>query len=317
MASFTKTFDSTLKTLLYTRFGDVLGISAGSGTQAYKINRGVVQVPQEIALRALAEKRGEDFLEFINFWRVGTGPAWDRQRTPLARRGMYLSTVDGKKVDTVHAKAQPVDLNYNVWFWSKDLDKIYECIEEYIFWQHDNPTISITYDDLYTLQPHIHFGEIVDESTVPEEYEKGRYFVFKMPIKIDGWIIKGLSFKTISKIVLTLYDKDEVSNYSEILVEDSSQDTELEAALRMFRAKLYAISVINLVNNSITTPKDRSEDFTIGEKIRIENSTGNGGEYTITAIELVGVGGDAVTNISLTEILHDSTADGNIYQIGD
>jgi len=312
-SSFTKTIDNTLKTLLYQRFASILGIDTQSSSQEENINKGIVQIPKEIALRAIAEKRGANFLEFINFWRVGTGPSWNRQRTVVARRGLWMSESDDK-VTTIHVKGQPVDLNYNVWFWSKDLDKVYQVIEEYIFWQQNNPKITILYDDKWELTPDLHFGEIVDESTVPEQYERGLIFVYKMPIKIDGWVLKGLSFKTITKVILKVYDKDDVTSYSEIVVEDSDQNKELEAALRMFSRALYAIYSVDLSNNSVTLPDDRSSDFSIGDEVFIENSTSNNGVYTVSNVAL----SEGRTVLTLVESLEsDSGAFGNLYKRGE
>lgn len=313
--SFTRGIDLALKTLLYLRFRSVLGIDM-SGSDEDNINEGVVQCPREVAQRMVAEKRGENFLEFINFWRVGTSPSWDRQRTPVARRGMWLAHTDGNKTDTVHVRAVPVDLNYNVWFWSKDLDKIYQCIEEYLFWQQDDPNLKLKYNDKYEIEPDLHFGEIVDESTVDEMYDKGLIYTFKMPIKIDAWILKGETLKTITKLVLTFYDKDDVTDYSEIVVEDSDQATELEALLRMFRKKLYAILDIDLDSNSIIIPENRVSDFSIGEDIFVDNSTAdnrgytNNRRYTVAEVSLV----DTNTKIKVVEELKSDIADGNIYK---
>lgn len=312
MVSFTHSIDLALKMLLYQRFGDILKISSQSSVDADNINEGVVQVPREVALRVVAEKRGENFLNFINFWRVGTSPAWDRQRTPVARRGMYLATSDDK-TDTVHVKAVPVDLNYNIWFWSKDLDKVYQCIEEYLLWQQDDPNLKLKYNEQYEIEPDIHFGEIVDESTVDEMYDKGLIFTFKMPIKIDAWILKGESFKTISKLVLTFYDKNSITNYSEIVVEDSDQDTELEALLRMFRKRLYAILDVDYIGEVIKViiiPDDRVSDFSVDDIIYVENSTENDGRYTVASVSLV----DTNTRIELVEKLKSDIADGNVYK---
>jgi len=310
MASFTRSIDLALKTLLYHRFGSILGINTQSSMQAENINQGLVQCPKEVALRVVAEKRGEDFLEFINFWRMGTSPSWSRQRTPVARRGMWLATTDDNKTDTVHVKAVPADLNYNVWFWSKDLDKVYQCIEEYLFWQQDDPNLKLKYNDKYEIEPDLHFGEIVDESTVDEMYTKGLIYVFKMPIKIDAWILKGESFKTINKLVLTLYDKDDVTNYREVVVEDSDQDTELEALLRMFRKKLFAILSVDKIQKVIVIPNDRRSDFSVDDVIYIENSTANNGKYIVAVVSLV----DGNTEIKVIESLVDDTANGNIYK---
>lgn len=314
--SITKYVDDTLKVLLYTKFGDLLGINDGDLSQADKIDRGVIQEPKEIALRKAAEKRGEDFLEFINFWRVSTSQAWDRQRTSVARRGVWLTYTDDNKLHAINVKAQPVDLVYDVWFWSKDLNKIYQCIERYIFWQQNYPKIDLTYtfDDTqsFNYSPELHFNDIVDESTVSTEFETGLIFVWRMPIKVDAWILDGYSSSTITKIRLTLYDKDTVTNYSEIIVSDSNQDTELEGQLRLSTGSLYGIDSVNLQTNSITIPNDRHEDFAVGDRIRIQDSTANDDSYVVNSVSLVG----GKTVVGLTGALSDDTVDGVVYKIG-
>jgi len=309
MVSVTKLYDIALQTLLYSKFASVLNIDAHSSIQADNINKGIVQCPKEIAQRAVAEKRGENFLEFINFWRVGSSPSFARQRTPLARRGLWLSKLEDE-LSTIHVKAQPIDLNYNIWFWSKDLDKVYQCIEEYIFWQQDYPKIGILFDDKWEITPDLHFGEIVDESTVPEQYSTGLIYCFKMPVKIDGWVLKGFSLKTITKIVLKMYDKDNVEDYTEIIVEDSDQNTELETILRMFTKTLYAISSIDSSLDAIVIPNDRVSDFSVDDVIQIENSTANDGRYTVLSTLLV----DSNTKIIVAEPLKSAVANGNIYK---
>lgn len=314
MPSVTKLYDLALQTLLYTKFASILNIDTQSSTQEDNINKGIVQCPKEIAQRAVAEKRGENFLEFINFWRVGSSPSWSRQRTPLARRGLWLGKVEDE-LSTIHVKAQPIDLNYNVWFWSKDLDKVYQCIEEYIFWQQDYPKIGILFDDKWEITPDLHFGEMVDESTVPEQYSTGLIYCFKMPIKIDGWVLKYPEhpLKTITKIVLKMYDKDDVEDYTEIIVEDSNQNVDLEAILRMFKKTLYAILSIDSPLDEIIIPNDRVGDFSANDIIQIENSTANDGRYTVLSTSLV----DSNTKIVVAELLKSTVANGNIYKRDD
>jgi len=309
MASFTRTIDLAFKTLLFTKFSDILGIDKSGGT-TQNINKGVVQCSKDIALRELAEKRGEDFLSFINFWRMATSPSWKRQRTSVARSGIYIVDADNDKTDTVHLKAMPVDLKYNVWFWSKDLDKVYQCIEKYIFWQQDNPNLTLKYDDKYELELDLHFGEIVDESSIDEKYTSGMLFVYKLPIKMDAWLFEGFSDKTIKKIILTCYDKDEVTNYSEIVVEDSNQDTELEAALRMFRRNLYGILEIRSSLNTIILAGNSVSDFSVADRVFWENSTSSNGIYTVKSSSLEGIN----TKLKFEEPVLDSVLKGNIYK---
>lgn len=308
MDSFSRSIDLALKTLLFSKFADVLGIDK-SGSTVQNINKGVVQCPQSIALREIAEKRGETFLEFINFWRMTTSPSWSRQRTPVARRGFYAATDDEDKTDTKHIKAMPVDLNYNVWFWSKDLDKVYQCIEEYVFWQQNDPNLILNYDNKYQLELDLHFGEIVDESSIEEKYTTGILFIYKLPIKIDGWIFKGVSYKTIKKIIFTGYDKDDVTNCLEIVVEDTDQNTELEAALRMFRRNLYGILEIELPS-TIVIPGNFADNFSVGDKIIWENSTSNDGIYTVVSATDVSNN----TKIVVAETIASSVANGDIYK---
>jgi len=306
--SFIKSYDDAMKTLLFAKwhskleFGDALEVSD-------KINKSVIQIHKDVALRTISEKRGYDSLEFINFYRVGASPSWERQRTPLARKGLIVPRDNGLPR---RVKAQPIDIRYNAWFWTKNLDKAYQIIENYILWQHETPALEITYNDLYVLQPWLHFGEIVDESTVPVEYNKGRYFVYRMPIKLDAWVLKSDdNIGIINKIRMTLYDKDYVTDYSSIVVEDSSQDTELEQKLRMEKISLYGISAVNLIDNTITISDDRSSDFEVGETIFIEGSTNNDGSYTIFSVSVV----DGDTEIKLIEDLVDDTVDGNIKKM--
>ena len=316
--SLTRGVDEALRTLIYVKFGDILSINAGSGSDADKINMGVVLAPKEIALRELSEKRGKDYLEFINVWRVGTSPSWSRQRTILARRGLYLAPINANKKDAINIKAQPIDLSYNVWFWSRSLDLMYQCIERYVFWQQDYPKIDLTYtfDNTHTFDysPDLHFGEIVDEGTYPDKYEKGNMFVFKVPIKIDAWVLDGSSLgnSIITKIILTTYDKDDVANYSEIIVPDSNQDTELEAQLRLSRTEMFGILAVSLANNSVTIPNDRRADLSVGNTVRIENSTANDETYTIVSLALV----NSNTVVVLAgNTLVDDTADGDLQKI--
>lgn len=309
MDSFLCSYDLAIKTVLYSKFASILGIDTQSSSEETNINRGIFQIPRSVAPRIAAEKRGQTFLEFINFWRVGASFSWARNRTPLSRRGMWTATsADG--ADSIHVKAIPIDLSYDAWFWSKDLDKIYQVIEEYVFWQQDNPNISLLYNDKYELTPDLHFGEIVDESTVGEQFEQGIIYVYRMPIKLDAWILKGLSFKTIYKIRLTVRDKDEITNYEEIMIEDSDQDTELEAALRFSREAIYNIYDIDLSNRSIGILGSFADDFTVGQRIKIVDSTDNDNVYTVASASYVDEMNKTV--VIVDEALVSATVDGTI-----
>lgn len=312
MSSLLQGYDIAVKAALYSKFGSILGIDTQSSSDETNMNLGVFQFPKEVAQRVAAEKRGETYLEFINFWRMGASFSWSRNRTVLSRRGMWLNTVDGKKLNTVHVKAVPIDLTYNAWFWSKDLDKMYQVMEDYVFWQQTTPKVSLVYDNLYELTPDIHFGEIVDESTVDDQFSKGIVYIYKMPIKVDAWALKGISFKAIHKIKVTFYDQDDVTDFSEIIVEDSNQDTEMEAALKFFSRAVYEIDSVNLVDNSITVLGNFAADFVVGDRITIWGSTDNNGVYTV-ASDGATYANDQTT-IMVNEAFSSTTADGTIYK---
>jgi hypothetical protein len=312
--SVTGPVDLAVKILLYEKFADILGIDDGTGTDSEKINLGVIQHPKEVALRAVAEKRGEDYLEFISFWRVSAPPAWNRQRTVLARRGLWLPNSSG--LSGVNVKAQPIDLNYSVWFWSKSLDKVYQCVERYIMWQQNYPKIDLSYDygnNTFSYSPDLHFGEPVDESTFPTEFNTGVIAVYKVPIKVDAWVLESAGSTAsgiVTKIRVTFYDKDDITEYSKIVdEEDSSYDSELASVLKLSRRQLYGVSLFTLSSNSVTVPNNRTADFSIGDVVTIEGSTSNDETYTVLSVALVG----GSTKIVLGgNTLVDEVADGTL-----
>ena len=309
MDSLLYSYDRAIKTVLYDKFAPILGIDAQSSSEAININLGIFQIPKEAAQRTAAEKRGQTYLEFISFWRTGAAFSWKRNRTPVSRRGIWVATsADG--ADTVQVKGVPIDLTYDVWFWSKNIDKIYQVIEKYIFWQQDNPNISIEYNDAYELTPDLHFGEIVDESTVGEQFTAGITYVYRMPIRLDAWVLESGSSKVIYKIRFTVRDKDELTNYEEIFLEDSNQDTEMEAALRFSREAIYNISEVNLSSNSIGILGSFASDFVEGQKIKIVDSTDNDNVYTITSKSYMGE--TDITTVVVVEALVSATGDGTI-----
>jgi len=236
--SFLYVTDLGLRALLYSKFGDILNLES--------VNKGVIISPKEIALREMAEKRGVVELEFINIWRTRTAPSWDRQRTPTARRGMTMGYTNANQTDIDIVKAMAVDLSYEVWFWTHDRDKLNLIAERYLFWQHSNPNLNINYtvnrvddegqdidSEAYPIELDMHFGEMVDESTISRKFEEGTMHIMRVPISIDGWVFAYTTVKSIQSIHVTWYDQDSITDYEEIIVEDSNQDTEMEETLRL------------------------------------------------------------------------------------
>lgn len=307
MDSLLYSYDLAIKTVLYNKFASILGIDTQSSSETANINLGVFQIPKAAAQRTAAEKRGQTFLEFISFWRIGAAFSWERNRTPVSRRGLQIGT--GK--DAIQVTAVPIDLRYDAWFWSKDVDKIYQIIEKYVFWQQNNPNVSILYNDAWTLEPDLHFGEIVDESTIDEKFATGITYVYRMPIRLDAWVFETEDISNvIYKIKLTLRDKAELTNYAEIFLEDSDQDTEMEAALRFSREAMYNISEIDLEVNSIGILGSFASDFVADQKIKIVDSTDNDNIYTIVSKSYTAE--TDMTTVIVEETLVSATADGTV-----
>lgn len=299
----TYVYDFGLKSLLYTKFASLLGLDSISKDATHNMNYGIFQAPFDLALREASELRGVNFLEFISFYRIGTDPSWSRQRTSLARRGIWVALDDTEK-SAIHIKAQPIDLSYEVYFWSKNLEKVYKCIEQYILWQQDNPKISLLYNDKYEITPDLHFGNIVDDSSYDEKYDKGVIHCYRMPIKIDGWVLQSSSdSKIIHKIVLTTYDKDDITSYSDII---DNPDSALAQALKFFRKVFYGINTANVLEKYFLITGNYASDLTIGEKVILRGSTANDGMYTIVSATDIGEN----TKIVVSEVPTDDTGDG-------
>lgn len=310
MSSITNGYDLALKNLLYDRFASVIGIDSLSSVRETNMNQGLFQCPSEIAQREASEKRGSNFLEFMNFQRVGMNPSWDRQRSVLAKRGLWIA-YDIEKKHLTNIKAQPIDLSYNVWFWSKSLDKVNQCMEEYAWWQQRNPKVILEYqvgDTKYPIRPDLHFGDIVDESTYAKKYEEGVKFILRMPIRMDAWVFESTTIRTIRKIILTVYDKNDIQQYSDII--GSDPDVELKAALRFFRKSIYNILEVSLPGNSVTIAGKYGSDFSVEDKIFIRSSTRNDGMYTLLSISE----SDDTTVLVVKEVLSSSVADGVIQK---
>ena len=181
--SFINAYDFAVRTLAYTKFGSILGINTGSGTVADKINKGVILSPRAIAQRQIAEKRGGTSVEFISVWRDSASFDWERNRTVLARRGLDVTLNNGT---TRNVTAIAANIKYSMCLWSRSADKIAQCMEDYLFWWHTAPKINLTFNDVFTINPDLTFGEITDHSTISELFTKGQLFAYEMPVVIEA-----------------------------------------------------------------------------------------------------------------------------------
>lgn len=193
--SFIKYIDLGLRILVWTKFKDILGIT--------DMNMDSVLNPKTIALRTMAEKRANDQMEFISMWRNAPAFDWSRQRSTLARTGLYPYLKTGEQVQV---KAVPVTIDYEVRFWTHDLEKLNKIQELYAFWQHENPNLDIMFNNVWMLELDLHFSAPTDESTTDFTFDRGNYFVVNCPIKVDAWIFQVEEIYPITSIVVKYYD---------------------------------------------------------------------------------------------------------------
>lgn len=178
-----KVLDQAMKTLAYTKFQTDLGLTS--------IDTDAVLYPKETARRIVAERRGKTSVGFLNVWRTGVRKNQKLMRTPLARRGLQLRYDDASaKTSVVMLKTMPVFLDYSIWFWDLDRNKIDAVIERAIFWQQVNPNLDLFYDaeETYPLNYDLLIGDIKDESQIVEQYNLGTIHVARLDLTLEGWV---------------------------------------------------------------------------------------------------------------------------------
>lgn len=204
MASFLPSIDAGVRALAYSKFGTLLSLTSMANDTAL--------FPRKIAMRMIAETKGRTVASFISVWRERTSFSWQRNRTPVSRIGLNTLLADSSKTLITNIKAVPVDLEYSLWFISKSLPALQDVVDMYLFWAQTDPSLKLTFNSQYPLEYKLHFGDIVDESTVMEQFEQGLYYVYRMPLKVDGWIFDLDEAKTIKTIYLDVYDEEGTDN---------------------------------------------------------------------------------------------------------
>jgi len=178
--AFLTLLDQAMRVRIWNKFSTDMGIT--------NMNTDSAIWTKGIALRKISEKRGKDNMEFFNIFRDTTAYSWRRNSTVAARRGFQFIDTSGSASLVVTV---PVDLTYNVWFWSKDRNKLNTVSERFLFWQQQNPNLDLYLNGTYPLEIDLGFGEIVDESEIDAQYYKGEYFVIRCPIKLESWIFQS------------------------------------------------------------------------------------------------------------------------------
>ena len=217
MSSFIQTIDTTAKSLIYTKFAPIMGLP---NTIPNDQNTNLVFVPKSIVLRKIAEKRGETTVEFMSIWRTGIEFDWERQNSAIARQGLLMEYADSTKRHIITVKAVPASLTYDLWFWSRNLDTLTSVAESYLLWKHNSPQLILNYLGRYPMEMYLKFGSVSDETDY-DIYEKGLYFVYKMPITLDGWILSTFTTPTVLEIILDIFLREgQNPNYVDTLIDE-------------------------------------------------------------------------------------------------
>jgi hypothetical protein len=204
--SFLSSIDWALKARIFAEVGPILGLT--------DVDMDAVIYPRDIALRKISEKRGRDVVEFFNIWRTSSPRDMLRQRTPVARRGITTRSASPElEISTDVIKAMPMNLNYDIWFWTQSLDKKNQIEEWFAWWIHTDPNLDMFYNDIYPLEFDLLFGTTADEGTVSEEYSKGVYHVLRVSLELQGWVFKAFEQKIIRQIMLAIYDENVQSHH--------------------------------------------------------------------------------------------------------
>jgi len=200
MASFINTIDEAMKTLAFNKFKSYFEWGANP------VQKNSIEfAPKSIAQRRLADKRSKVPMEFMSLWREPPRFDWARQRSPVTRRGISVAYESGGITDIVTLKAAPATLDYSLYFWSESLDRLAQIAEAYLFWVHTTPGLVVYFGNTYILDLYTKFGELIDESPLDKAYEIGTYYVYKAPIKLDGWIVSQTTAKIILEITMNIY----------------------------------------------------------------------------------------------------------------
>lgn len=199
------------------RFGKVLKSSV--------VNKDILYAPDELAFRMRAEKDGRKITtdsegliqptdkytaDFMNVWCTSIDFSWERQRTSVARSGIgsnYSDVTPGGKEKAVIQRAVPVDMTFSVSLWTKYRENVEHFIQEFMFWQQDNPNIELFYDEDKKMEFDVKIGPRVeyDDLSVKQQFLEGKYWKYTFSFVVEVWVVKGQAVRTALHIILDMY----------------------------------------------------------------------------------------------------------------
>jgi len=213
--SFLKITDEGVRAAIWAKFYSVMGFS-----ELDLLQNNIVLYPKPVAFREISEMRDRTRMEFMNLWRESMVKDRSRLNLSAASGGVPVVFTDGlddsgeveENTGIVNIKATPVILNYNLWFWSLDRDKLNNVAELCLFWEHNTPYVTLNFDDTYPIDLNIKMtGDIIDESPIDTMRTRGTYYVYRVPIEVEGWALSDAQVKTIKTIYVKIYDQDDIA----------------------------------------------------------------------------------------------------------
>lgn len=192
------------------------------------INKSILWSPEETALRRRAEvlevasRDGGDKainpadyeLDFVSVFTPSMNVAWERQRSAVAINGIKV-TYDNDK--TVMHRAVPIDLQFDIVYWSKYKQNIDRFLQELAFWHFENPTLRIFLEgDIEVPFKFLIKPDMRDGGTVARMYDDGKYWQLKSSILVESWIFKDLAVHTAKTIVIDMYSGMEAVDVAKV-----------------------------------------------------------------------------------------------------
>jgi len=190
-----------------------------------QVNKDILFAPDELALRLRAERdntvqgmvknmEGKDEpttkykLEFINVWLDRAAFSWQRQRTAVARSGMSIGYDDDTEKNNVKIfKAVPMDMKFYISFWTLHKVQMDAFMQEFMFWQQDDPKVRLYYDEDKKLELDVIIEpEIdIDASKFINMFKDGKYWKHTFRITVESWLFRGVAVRTAKEIHLDTF----------------------------------------------------------------------------------------------------------------
>lgn len=181
--------------------------------------RDVLWVPPELALRKRAEQSSnlgrppEENFPFLSFWRTGYRMSMERFSWPLANRG--AATADGRGT---YYKMIPLELAFQIEFWTDDEDDYEESIRSWYFWKK-GAVLVLTDSNAVTFDLGLKFADAQDNSRIPELFQIGEIHRSTFPLLISSYVIQrdpeSGEFETIDTVVWSVRDNSYAIDFAD------------------------------------------------------------------------------------------------------